>query len=206
MKVKDIYLKIIIICVCCLFMFLAVGFAVLTKNNSEAVDTKPPKSVTYAESGKPKNRGFLVKFENGGSEYFYLDFINDRISVIMLSGDATDKAVAKYGYTVYRTIYADYDFLASFIDSYDSVIINNEYGEAYRYTGVQATQLLRSSTDIDVKKKLIVSLFGNIKEKGFRGENLVDIINGTNTDLNYPDGYPFVEYLAEISGQVYFIN
>lgn len=187
-----------IFCVCAFILIVSVSLEkeILVQNTE-----KKENEVLYF-APETENAGFFVSFEGGGSEYFYLDFENNRISVMFVDSVET---VERAGYSVYSYILADYDFLSAFIDRFFGVELEQN-GEIMRYTGVQATELLAKSTDVGLKEDMIAAVFDRIHNVGFSKNDLVFIIENTKNDLSYPKGYPYIDGFDNLADDVYFVN
>ncbi len=202
-KEASVYLKILIICAC-LFLVLASVFGV-----SVGVTTKPvqeiEENVPYISDEAPSFFGLLMRFEGAQSVYFAFDKQSRKTTVIMLPNNADSSSVLEYGYYVDCVSHADFDFLARFIDNFGGIELNTDSG-LFKYTGVQITEMLKKTNDIHFKKTVINRVINNISEKTLERADLLMLIEGTDTDLNFPSAYYLHDTINSALSTVSFVN
>ena len=95
--------------------------------------------------------------------------------------------------------------MARFIDLYGGLELETD-SETGRYTGVQVTDMLAHSTGKALKKQITGGILDKILQNGFTKEQLLFIIENTETDFNYPDGYILIDNLRYPLRNIYFVN
>ena len=157
----------------------------------------------YYEQTAPDSVGVLFRFENLSSVFLNLNYSEEKISVITFDKKVPKQEIARYGYSVDHVFDADYVFLSDFIDRFSGLELQD--GDILkRYTGVQICQLLEQN-DLE-KNTVIAALLSKINYWGFSKNDLTFLIKNTNTELNYPTGYPLIEPLPRLCARVNFVN
>ncbi len=147
--------------------------------------------------------GMLFEFPFG-STFINFDFKNSKTQVLFLS--AEDNQTLKYGgYKVFKKFICDYDFLARFIDRFSGVTLPLEGGEQ-RLTGIQIVELLPKLGSAEDKKAPVLGLLSNIADKGFAKTDLAFLIENTETDLSFPEGYSLLPLLSGAMKSIECIN
>lgn len=183
---------------CCAAIFIGISVLML-RSQSQPID-KSESQVPYAEAeGTPK--GLLFNFDEGNSVFLYFNPDENNTMAILLPHDCDETAVANYGYTVFRRIKTDYDMLEEFIDRIGGIEIDN-----MRYTGVQITDMLRQSLDKQLRRNVISGIFNRIAKNSLTSENLVFIIENSNTSFSFPDGYSLLLEIQSLANNLYFVN
>ncbi len=162
-------------------------------------------SVPYGNYYDSESCGFLVRFRDGNSVFLNFDFEDSKTSVLLLPNGTDSDAVSTYGYTVYKTIDTDYTFLARFTDRLGGIELS-ENGKSYKYTGVQVKEKLSSSIDKALRRQIIKQFLGCFNSQGLTKEDLVFIIENTETELNFPDAYNLAPAISDVSKTINFIN
>lgn len=188
----------------CIVLFFAVAVGVLTPH-TDRTGGDNSESVPYYNTELPDSRGFLFNFYGGGAVFINFDFYSEKTAVIVFDDNAKESEILQYGYTADTVLQADYTFLAEFIDLYGGLElkVGEETG---RYTGVQITDMLSRNTGKTLKKQIIGGVLDKILKNGFTKEQLLFIIENTETDLNYPDGYVLIDNLQYPLKNIYYVN
>ncbi len=191
--------KVAFISLCCAVGFAFIAFVTLggTLKSANVNNVSEP----YYAADLPENCGILFNFNDGESEYLYFDFSLNVLKVILLPHNACEQDVLEYGYTVFRTVNLNYAAFSDFIDNLGGVIS----GET-RYSGTQITAELASSNSLGTRRKIIKQLFATIKNKQLKNEDVVFLIENSNTDLSFPDGYRLIEGLNSATPDIQFVN
>ena len=152
----------------------------------------------------PENCGILFDI-CGDKTLFYLDFQQETISVAF--ADEYNQDDSEFcGFTVDYTVKSDYNLVGYLTDAAGGIEMDID-GEVLRYTGVQITQMLEySSVSRDIKDKICSQIVLGIAENGFTKEDLLYIVENSDTDLKFNVGYPWVEYIQELCGFARFVN
>lgn len=185
----------------CVFAFAIMTFLTLKQ---EAQPAAEPKTDVRAESIERESAGFLFKFPFG-SVFLNFNFSDSNTGVLFMTPEDSDKKTEECGYTVFKQIFADYDFLANFIDRYGGLEIE-ENSETLRYTGVQISQKLQQNAEESFKKQVTEKLLGSIASKGFSKSDLAFLIEKTQSSLSFPEGYALLELIPKAAKDIYFIN
>lgn len=188
----------------CIVLFFAVAVGVLAPH-TDSTGGDNSESVPYYNTDLPDSMGFLFNFYGGGGVFINFDFMSEKTAVILFDDNTDRSAVLQYGYTADKSIQADYTFLGEFIDLYGGLELQVS-GSTQRYTGVQVTDLLAHSTDRELKRQVIDGILKKIEQNGFTKEQLLFIIENTETELNYPDGYILIDNILGPLKNIYFVN
>ncbi len=204
MKKKfDIYFKILVSSIA-FAAVLILTFSITLGVKSKTVND-PIEKVPYKISEAPLFWGVLINFAGGKSLYLAFDAENNDTSVLLLPEMASESAVTEYGYAVNTVSKADLDFLSLLIDSFGGIELNSD-GETFNFTGVQVSEMLRKSNDIEFKKRIANKLLVKIKEQGFKKEDILLLIENTDTNLTFPEGYYLDETVNNSLGSIRFVN
>lgn len=131
-----------------------------------------------------------------------LNFSESKINILFLkSGEEQDKAEA-LGYGEYKTISADYDFLAGLIDRLGG-LESAEDGTSVNLSGADAVKTIYSGGSLkEITEKLL--------KKCADGKASTDILNyileNSETDLSFPLGYDVLQILPQAAQNLNFIN
>lgn len=204
MKKKfDIYFKILVSCLAfaaALILTFSITLGVKSKTVNEPIDKVP-----YRVSQAPLFWGVLIDFAGGKSLYLGFDAENNNTSVLLLPESSNEAAVAEYGYVVDTVSKADFDFLAAIIDSFGGIELTAD-SETFNFTGVQISEMLKKSNDTEFKKRIINKMLVKIKEQGMEKEDILLLIENTDTSLAFPDGYYLDETVNNSLAAFKFIN
>lgn len=194
-------LFLLLVCLLCLAAFVGGGYAYLTIDNTEAENNVS--DIPYVQA-YPDNKG--VMFNIGENlTYFYLDFEEEKVSVIIPNKAFYDKNEV-YGYPVDYRISADYSLVASVIDFADGIELEVD-GELLSLTGVQVADMLtRTVDDGQLKRQVIEATLKKQGEKGLSKEDFVYIIENSDTNLTVPDCYNWSEYIDKLCKNAVFVN
>jgi len=199
-KIKIFMGSLAVFLVCCLF-FGGIGYFYIDSKIADVKNDTP--SVPYY-SEVPENAGVL--FEIGQEQtFFFLDFYYKRLNIIFNAEESVEDGNI-LGYPIDHYIKADYSLLAEIIDIVGGIELDTEEA-SLRYTGVQITDLLTTSTDYDkIERKIILKTIKKISENGFQKEDFLYIIENSETTLTVPVCYYWADYIKEICGFVNEVN
>ncbi len=186
---------VIIICGVC---FVGVSYLMLSSSGA-TVDT-PLEFIPYGNT-VPSVMSVLLRFEDGGSIFCEFNTEITKTSVILLHNSADNDDLQPYGYRAEHIIDSNYSALVGLIDNIGGVDMGD-----YHYTGIQITEILRYTTDLDVKRDIASAVFNKISVVGFSNRTLVDLIEASSTDFSFPDGYPLLSFMPAMCKNVEFIN
>ncbi|MBE6797500.1 MAG: hypothetical protein E7531_04090 [Ruminococcaceae bacterium] len=191
-------LIVILVVLCCAAVFTGLSFVML-RTPAEQSDSEN-NFVPYVEN-EDTPKGILFCFDEGGSVFFYFDSDSSSTAVLLLQNGATTADVDTYGYTVFRTVKTDYQMLEGFIDHIGGIELENT-----RYTGVQVSDMLCHDAQKEIRREIISAIFRHLASNGLSGEELVFIIENSDTDLSFPDGYSLLQSIEELTKNLHFIN
>ncbi len=200
---NNIYFKILVSCLS-FAAVLILSFSLTVGVKSKPV-VEPEEKVPYKQSQAPLFWGLLMNFSGGKSVYFGFDAEVGTTSVILLPENAQSSEVSQYGYSVDCEVRAEFDFLSSFIDSFGGIELNTDSG-IFSFTGVQITDMLKKTNDIEFKKRIINKLFAKIKVENLRKDHLSLLIENTETTLTFPMAYYLDETVNNAVFDIRFIN
>ena len=192
-KIKYLF-KFTAICLLVGIIFICSGYFYL---NYELKETEKGESSVPYYSEAPENAGVLFDIYSDRT-LFYMDFEKNTIS-ILTDNKNTNTGDTLYGYPVDYTVSAGYDLLVYIIDTVGGIELETET-EILRFTGVQIADMLSKSSDTkSLYRKVIPEIFKKIKEKGISREDLLYIIENSETNLTFPDCYYWSDYLKSFS-------
>ncbi len=200
---KQTTLNVVLATGCAAILFAAIIFIFLKQPAYSAGNEQS--NVPYAEPYERDSCGFLVRFRDGNSVFLNFDFYESRTSVLFLPSNADADTVSSYGYEVYKTIDTDYSFLGSLADRLGGLELEAD-GKPYKYTGVQLKERLATTTDRTLRRQLAAELLGRFYSRGLTKEDLVFVIENTETTLNFPDAYNLSAMISAVCKNINFIN
>ena len=194
-----IILKTLMSSVLCLTLFLAVGYLCL-QEGKEPAETKQ-EEVPYFQL--PQNKGVMMHI--GESRIlFYLGFDSGLLSVVY--ADEFENAAEIYGYSVDFILKTDYSVLEKLIDELGGIVLEQN-GELLNMSGAQVTELLKTTVDKAVlKREITQKIIEILGQKGMTVDDLIFLIEASETTLSVPDCYFWAEYMAELCKNVRFVN
>lgn len=182
-----------------LLIFVSSGFFYLQSTETK-VENKSEKVPFYQV---PESKGII--FQTPQSKTFlYMDYTDKVLSVIYLGDEEYESEI--YGYKIDYTIKSNYTVLEEIIDNLGGIDLETEE-EIYNYTGTQVVDLICKTVDIEPLKKTVTQkIIEKIGEKGMTLEELIYIIENSETDLTVPDCYSWPENIGKICKNARFIN
>lgn len=199
-KQKMFYIKLTVICLLSCAVLVSGGYVYLRRSfrPAEGQVSKIPYSFSM-----PDNKGIFFDIA-GNRAFVYLDFTNEKVSVIIPQAedfDATD-----FGYSEDFKIKGDLSVLAAIID-YAGGITLDDNGEQVRYTGVQVSDIMSRSTESEKQLRLIIpAIMRSVAENGLEDEAFNYIIDKSDTDLTVPDMLMWQNYISKICKNGGIIN
>lgn len=200
-KKLKLFLSTVAVCSVCCAIFVGVGYFYL---NSKIENVQQNTLSVPYYSQEPDNVGVMIEIGQHKT-FFFLDFYYKSISVIFDADDLTENGNI-LGYQVDHYILADYSLLSGIIDIVGGIELETE-GEALRYTGVQITDMLSTSTDYDrLERTVITKIMKKISENGFQKDDFLYIIENSDTTLTVPVCYYWSDYIKELCDSVNEVN
>lgn len=152
-------------------------------------------SVPYYSS-TPENAGILLNICEE-KVYLYLDFGEEILNVIFPETD-----INNYGYGIDYTINCNYEIVGYLVDLVGGIELEN-----IRYTGVQITELYEFSNTSDTfKRETAQGIITGIAETGVTKEDLLYIIENSDTNLKFNECFSWAEYMGPLCNFPRFIN
>lgn len=188
----------------CIAIFSLSAYAYLEYALNRQTAKADRKEYTVPYSSKPENAGIAFTLPDGSAVLTYLDFENLCIKILNLNDYDSENSLY-YGYSVDYTVKMSYELIGGIIDRIGG--INLEIGgETLRYTGVQTVELIAESTDKNVKFLIIKQIFEQISKNNFSKDDFIYIIENSKSDLSLIDCIYWLEYFAEMSEKITFVN
>lgn len=126
---------------------------------------------------------------------FNLDFNEETVNIVF--GE-----VENHGYNINYTVECDYETVGYFADLIGGIELNST-----RYTGAHITEMLEYSYVSAENKRLITeSIVNGLAKTGITKEDLLYLIENTNTDLKLNECYFWVGYIDELCKSPRFVN
>ena len=202
-KQTSVYLKVLVTCICLSVVLFSVFSVSVGMNSRPTAET--PQNVPYVSDEAPDFFGLLMRLEGGASVYCGFDKVGAKTTVIMLENGAQSSAVLEYGYFIDCEADATFDFLARFIDNFGGIELNTDNG-LFKYTGVQITDMLTKTNDIDCKKRVIGKVLTAMQQRGLERADLLMLIEQTETDLSFPSAYYLHDTINSSLRTITFVN
>lgn len=192
--------KLFAFCIVCCSLFVGGGYLYLQKSFKETENKVS--SVPYSFSA-PEDKGIMLDV-CGSLTFFYLDFEDERLTVIIPPGTEYEEEI--FGYPIDFTVKTDYGFVAAAVDSADGIELNIN-GETLRFTGVQVADILSRTVDTsELKRQIITALLNKIGENGIDVEFFTFLVESTDTDITVPDCYYWEKYISKLCKNGGIIN
>ncbi|MBR7132472.1 MAG: hypothetical protein IKD04_02975 [Clostridia bacterium] len=197
-KQTKIFFKTFFISLICCAVFIGAGAAMLYS---------PPRAAQNEASSVPYYTAYPesvgVLFDIAGQKTFFdLDFERQLLSVVYNQ----DADLPEYGYSVDYRITADYSLVGDIIDMAGGIDYDNGK-ETLALTGVQAVELLSTTPDDGtLHRKITEGTLAAIAERGLTANDLLHIIEKSETDLTVPDCYSWPEYIKALCKGIRVVN
>lgn len=160
-------------------------------------------SVPYY-TAMPDNKGVCFEVCND-KILLYFDFKQSELSVIYPT-ESEESDLVTYGYPVDYTVSCDYEMIGYFVDAVGGIELKTG-NETLRYTGVQITEMLKfTGVSEETKHSIAKEIIAGFGEMGFTKENLLHIIEESDTNLKFNDSFSWVEYIKELCKSPRFVN
>lgn len=171
------------------------------KNDTQAADQK---DYTVPYEQVPQNACVVFVFPSDNAYFVNLDFESRNIKLVTLE-NFDPKNQNHYGYTADYMVECDYQLLVGLIDRIGGVNLTLEK-ETLRYTGVQVIDLIATGSFKKIKTQLLSQIFDQIAKNGFSKEDLVYIIENSESNLSVVDCIYWLDYIVDMSSRVSFVN
>ncbi len=201
-KSISLFFKTVAISLCCCGIFLLTGYFYLEKS-LEPAENGAIESVPYYSS-VPQNAGVLLDI-CGDRTFFYLDFEGMELRIIF-DGEEEFKEDNVYGYNVDYSIFSDYSLLSEIVDIAGGVEMTYN-DEKLTFTGVQISEILSTTVERNgLRRDLTQRIVKKISQNGIKKEDLLYIIENSETNLTVPACYYWPEFIKELCGSVRVVN
>lgn len=196
----------IILAVCgILLIILFIIFSASLKINSAVNVSEPKNDIPYSKTDYPDNYSVIVNFNVDKAVFISFNALDNQTSVILFENNISKQDILNLGYEVNTVITASYDFLSELIDRFGGINLKNN-GSVFNCTGVQITDMLSRTNDKSIRYSIIKTLFNSIKEKGISADDMLYIIENTQTTLSYPEAYHLPDTLNYALNSIVFVN
>lgn len=199
-KQKLFYVKLCLICAFGCALLVTGGYFYLRRSfrPTDGQVSKIPYSFTL-----PDNKG--IYFDIAGNRAFaYLDFSNEKLSVIIPQTENFDPT--DFGYSLDFEIEGDLSVLTTLIDCAGGITLTDN-GVQTRYTGVQVSDILSRSTDGEKQlRSIIPAIMKSIAKNGLEDEAFNRIIDTADTDITVPDCFMWRNYISKLCKNGAIIN
>ena len=126
-----------------------------------------------------------------------LNFKEEIINIIFLETEAEN-----YGYTVDYDVICNYEMVGYLVDVAGGIEL-----DGLRYTGVQITEMLEyKPQEISSKKTITAKILQGISAVGFTKENLLYIIENSETNLEFIRCFDWVNWIPKLCRFPRFVN
>ena len=200
---KTIFKRAVVIISSALVFFLG-AYAYLDYNLNKQTAEADRKDYTVPYEQKLENAGIVFLLPDGSAVLAYLDFENDCINVINIDRYDSGNALY-YGYTADFTVETDYKLIGGIIDRIGGVNIEID-GEILRYTGVQVIDLISQNSNDNIKNQIIIGIFEQISKNNFSKDDLLYIIENSNSSLTVIDCVYWLDHIGQICRTINFVN
>ena len=188
-------LKIGVFLLCFELIILGCGYLYLDSRLKKTTANEPINSIPYYTQ-IPENKTVLLTVCQD-KILIYLNFKEELINIIFLENDAES-----YGYTVDYNLSCDYEMVGYLVDIAGGIEIDN-----LRYTGVQIIEMLEyNEQGIGTKQLITQNIIEGIANRGFTKENLLYIIENSETDLGFAESFDWVDFIPKLCRLVRFVN
>lgn len=182
-------------------ILVGAGYFYLERSIKTPADTSAEKVPYYQEV--PENIGVLFQVLNNKT-FVYFNF--DREETAVVFADDLEEAESFYGYEITHRIEMDCDTLGGIVDILGGIDLETE-GQILNFTGTQISHLLKTTkSTLDLRREIIAQVFEKISSKGFSLEDVLYVIENSETDLSVPQCFAFTDYLPEAVRNYYFVN
>ncbi len=200
---KTVFKRAVVIVSSALVFFLG-AYAYLDYNLNRQTAEADRKDYTVPYEQIPENAGIVFLLPDGSAVLAYLDFENDCINVINIERYDSGNDLY-YGYTADFTVETDYKLIGGIIDRIGGVNIEID-GEILRYTGVQVIDLISQNSNDNIKNQIIIGIFEQISKNNFSKDDLLYIIENSNSSLTVIDCVYWLDHIGQICRTINFVN
>lgn len=188
----------------CAGAFMAVGILFLPATLYSAPTPAGETVSNIRYSSDPQSSGLLFLLEDGSGALFFLDFEQEVVFVKLFEEDAAQQGV-EAGYEVNYTVRTDLDFIGRFCDRLGGIVMEKD-GFSLRYSSAGLLEEILAQNDPETAVKICEAFFEKIARTGLSSGDFKFIIENTDTDLNYPTCYSWIERLPALFSRYVFLD
>lgn len=187
--------------------FFAFSFVMLysteKSDNSQKIETE--QNISDVPYSVPENKNVCLVFEDNDACILQLDFESKRISAVYIDEYKNEKT-SYFGFVSDYTIELSKDTVCEIIDRLGAITLQADEGEM-RCTGIQVQEMLNNTEDKrQLKKQIILKIFEQICKNGFAKDDLLYIIENSESNLTVIDSFYWHEYLPSLATRISFVN
>ncbi len=173
--------------------------ASLVSDNTEVGEEQG--NVPYGNT--PENCGIFIYTEEDRGVFIFLDFEKQKVNAFTYTENC-EKELQNSGYEVNYTVKASVEFIGTLCDRLGGIVMEEGEGK-YRFSSVALVEKIKENRDINSMEKITVAFFEKISKLGLSSGDFKFIMNNTETNLNYPTCYGWIEY-TKLLFENYTIN
>ena len=144
----------------------------------------------------PENSGVFIYTGEDRGVFLFLDFEKQKVNAFTYTENC-ETELQNSGYELNYTIKASTDFIGNLCDRLGGVVM--EKGEdKYRFSSVALVEEIEKNRTLESMEKITVAFFEKISKLGLSSNDFKFIMNNTETNLNYPTCYGWIEVLPEL--------
>ena len=151
-------------------------------------------NVSYGNS--PENSGIFIYTGEDRGVFIFLDFENKKVNAFTYTENC-EKEQQNSGYEVNYTVKTSTETIGALCDRLGGIVM--EKGEdKYRFSSVALVEEIKENTDINSMEKITLAFFEKISKLGLSSNDFKFIMNNTETNLNYPTCYGWIEHIPQM--------
>ena len=185
-------------------IFFGSAYAYLDYSFDKTSKEADQKEYEVPYSYTPENCGIAFVYPGNSATLTYLDFEKESIWILDIDDfDATRPEY--YGYTADYVVNVSYELIEGIIDRAGGVELEHQ-NETLRYTGVQVIDFIASGQIENLKREIILQIFKKASNNDFSTDDLVYIIENSESTLSLIDCIDWIDYIKPMSNRVQFVN
>lgn len=145
----------------------------------------------------PSSKGLLFLSEDGSGIYLFLDFSSISTYLYIFPENAGEKA-ALLPYVTDGVFNIKSDFLPRFCDRLGGIEMSDETGEKNLWFSASLMSFCEKRLSYDEMLQLCFSFFNKISKTGLSSEDIMFIIEETDSNISYSVCYDWIPYIKEM--------
>ena len=191
-KVKR-FLKISIFLICFELLIFGSGYLYLDARLKKSMVNESVESVPYYTQ-VPEDKTVLMTVCQD-KILLNLNFEEETINITFLEAE-------NRSYTADYEVICNYEMIGYLVDVAGGIEL-----DGLRYTGVQITEMLEyNPQDINLKKSITQKIIKGISNNGFTKENLLYVIDNSETNLKFNLCFDWVDWIPELCRMPRFVD